>query len=98
MAKEKTETKKEFAPDKVREIGTFDLSGSTEFRVVINTFKKEKKTNHYLDLRQWWSKKGDKEKFPGKGVSVDLSHIDELIKLLKKAKARAVKVGLLNEE
>lgn len=85
----------EWAPDKVREIGEFALTKSTDFRVVINSFDEREK--HYVDLRQWYEKKGEEEKLPGKGVSVEVQRLPDLIKLLKKAHARAIKAGLIEE-
>jgi hypothetical protein len=93
--KEGSSKSKEFAPSKVRTIGELELSKSTEFRVVINSF--DDRDKHYLDMRQWYSKKGEEEKLPGKGCSIEVTKIDDLIKLLKKAKARAIKVGLIEE-
>lgn len=85
----------EWSPDKVREIGEFALTKSTDFRVVINSFDDREK--HYVDLRQWYEKKGEDDKLPGKGISVEVQHLDAVIGLLKKAKARAIKAKLIPE-
>lgn len=85
--------KKEFAPDKVRNIGIFAETETSEYRVVINTFGER----NLVDLRQWYKKKTDKDFNPGKGVSIPVDQLDELIAMLKKARKRAVKAKLLEE-
>ena len=84
---------KTFQPDKVREIGQEELTKSSVLKVVINTFGER----HLVDVRQWYSKKGEDDLLPGKGVSVSVNNIDSLIRLLKKAKARAIKAKLLEQ-
>ncbi len=84
----------EFKPDKVRTIGTFNETRSGEHRIVINTFDGK----HYVDIRQWYKKSGQDDLLPGKGMSVNVDNLDALIGLLKKAKKRAIKAGLLPED
>jgi hypothetical protein len=84
---------KTFEPDKVRTIGKFSVGNATETRVVINTFG----DRHFVDIRQWYTSKGSNESMPGKGHSIKVEHIDELISLLKQAKARAIKAKLIKE-
>lgn len=89
--KEEAKGKKEYAPDKVRNIGIFAESDTAEFRVTINTFGER----NLVDTRQWYKKKNDKDFNPGKGLSIAVEHLPEFIVMLKKAQRRAIKAGLL---
>lgn len=83
-----------FNPDKVRKIGEFAQTSSSEYRVAINTFG----DRNHVDMRQWYKKKTAKEFMPGKGFSIPVEHLPDLIRTLKKAHKRAIKAGLLEAD
>lgn len=86
---------KTFAPEKVRNIGIFAETDTTELRVTINTFEDGRSL---VDTRTWYKKKNDKEFNPGKGMSIPVAQLPEYIKMLKKAEKRAIKAGLLETD
>lgn len=79
-----------FQPDEQWKIKTIRVSDSTDLKVVINQFGER----NLVDMRQWYSKKGNPTKLPGKGMSFNLALLDEVIAALQKTKRIALKNNL----
>ncbi len=83
-----------FNPKKTIKIGLLAKTDSTQTRVQIQVFD----DHSYLDVRQWYKKKGDEEYKPGKGTTIPLKKMKRMRKLLKLAIDKADELGLLDEE
>lgn len=91
MAKKDKKTEKKFEVDEEVSVGKISLTDKTRIRCRLN----RRGEDISVDLRVWYTTDQlDGEFKPtAKGVSVDVSKIDAMIKMLKKAKEKAEEMG-----
>lgn len=58
----------------------------------------EYRGTHYANIRNWYRKSEEGEWLPGKGISVNVSLLPKLVRMLRKAIKVCLELGLLTEE